>query len=34
MNRKDFIKTSSLTAAAMAIAPSGNFFANAADAKV
>ena len=34
MNRKDFIKTSSLAAAAMAITPAGKLFANSADEKV
>jgi predicted dehydrogenase len=34
MNRKDFIKTSSLAAAAMAVTPSGRLFANAQEAKV
>ena len=34
MNRKDFVKTSSLAAAALAIAPTGKLFANAADAKI
>ena len=34
MNRKDFIKTSGLAAAAMAITPTGKLFANTADAKV
>ena len=29
MNRKDFVKTSGLAAAAMAIAPTGKLFANA-----
>ena len=34
MNRKDFVKTSGLAAASMAIAPPGKLFANAADTKV
>src|ERR1700704_6367163 len=34
MNRKDFVKTSAMTAAAMAIAPTGKLFANTADPKV
>ncbi len=34
MNRKDFIKTTSLAAAAMAMSPTDKLFANAADAKV
>ncbi len=34
MNRKDFIKTGGLAAAAMAIMPTGKLFANMADPKV
>ncbi len=34
MNRKDFVKTSSLAAAAMVFGPQSKLFANAADAKV
>jgi predicted dehydrogenase len=34
MNRKDFVKTSSLAAAAMAIRPTGKLFANLSDEKV
>ena len=34
MNRKDFVKTSVLAVAAIAIAPTGTLFANTLDAKV
>ena len=34
MNRKDFVKTTSLAAAAMAITPMNKLFANAADTKI